>query len=92
MDDKRQQVRRSTAWPAQIYSRNGVIPATIIDLSADGARVELAFEAVLTGRCFLKASLFPEDVRCKVIWQTRAEIGLAFMKTIARTTLRAETD
>ena len=92
MDDKRQLVRKSTAWPAEICSRSGVIPATILDLSAEGARVELAFEAVLTGRCFLKASLFPEDIRCKVVWQTRAEIGLAFMKKTARTTARADLD
>lgn len=88
MIERRIENRRKSEWPALISSRNTILKATILDSSAFGARVRLDRTAFLGTHCSINASLFENELLCRIIWRSADEVGLRF-KLSARSGMSA---
>ena len=81
MLNRRSQPRKKSSTPATLASGSTETPATILDISARGARIQVANNVFLSHECFLKSPNFLAGMPSKTVWRRRSEIGLLF-KTV----------
>lgn len=74
----RRHQRCSVLWPARVYSAGREVSATILNLSASGAKVQLRDQAILTERVTLFCDRFG-DLPARLVWRNKDEIGVEFL-------------
>jgi len=81
-NEQRRSLREQVHFPAWIALGKGTVtlPCTVIDVSEDGARIELASPAGLPNDFYL---LLAEDGsrrrRCRIAWRSEVQIGVNYI-------------
>lgn len=69
--------RWATSWYAELYARNGLLPAIVEDVSADGAKLRVGYAPVGGEQVTLVLANFSR-VEARVAWRRRDRIGIQF--------------
>lgn len=78
MDDKRKQLRNGLEEPAYISSGGGCWGCTIVNLSAEGAAIEVADPSVVPDRFLLMIVRDRRMFNCRFAWAQHNRIGASF--------------
>ena len=79
--DKRGEVRTRvnyTVW-LQFEAEAALVPCTLVDISASGARLQAPAEAVPDSFMMKLSETYGASRICLVIWRAEKEIGVRFM-------------
>lgn len=73
---KRRHPRRAVGSKGCVYAGKDAIPCVIVDMSHQGARLQLAVNHALPPRFSLLVSAAEPLLECELVWQTEATAGL----------------
>jgi hypothetical protein len=80
MADSRRAFRYKTERPARIVLKGGgSTPCKVLDVSTRGARLEMSETKKMPEEFFLLIQGQSERLRCQVVWQNGATIGVLYV-------------
>ncbi|WP_426433641.1 PilZ domain-containing protein [Bradyrhizobium genosp. P] len=82
MDEKRKHPRTEVNEPGYVSSGGSVMPCVIVNISAEGAAIEVENPAFVPHRFRLVTANDASEVyECRVIWTKKTRIGVSFVDT-----------
>jgi hypothetical protein len=78
MPERRKKLRMKAGKLAQISFEQKKIPCTVVDLSLDGACLELSEASAVPESFELIFSGYGTVKKCRVMWRSGKELGVAF--------------
>jgi len=84
--EQRRSLREDVRFPAWIDIGNGAAlrDCTVLDVSDDGARIAIAAPSELPRQFYLVLSKNGTRRRCRLVWRSAQEVGLAYLEPLSR--------